>query len=128
MLSQESYLTAIYVYTGAAVLMLVCLAWWLGRSWRAGWAAFAVLLAAALLLTPAYPRAGVDTMAPALIVAGFQLFTEGYEAALHALRPLGIACGIATVLSILLRFTLLRSKTGPAAPMKPASQPGSGPA
>jgi len=128
MLSQESYLTAIYVYTGAAGLMLLCLAWWLGRSWRAGWAAFAVLLAAALLLTPAYPRAGVDTMAPALIVAGFQLFTEGYEAALHALRPLGIACGIATVLSILLRFTLLRSKTGPAAPMKPASQPGSGPA
>lgn len=128
MLSQESYLTAIYVYTGAAGLMLVCLAWWLGRSWRAGWAAFAVLLAAALLLTPAYPKAGVDTMAPALIVAGFQLFTEGYEAALHALRPLGIACGIATVLSILLRFTLLRSKTGPAAPMKPASQPGSGPA
>ena len=27
-------------------------------------------------------------MAPALIVAGFQLFTEGYEAAQHALRPL----------------------------------------
>lgn len=128
MLSQESYLTAIYVYTGAAGLMLLCLAWWLGRSWRAGWAAFAVLLAAALLLTPAYPKAGVDTMAPALIVAGFQLFTEGYEAAQHALRPLGIACGIAMVLSILLRFTLLRSKTGPAAPMKPASQPGSGPA
>ena len=128
MLSQESYLTAIYVYTGAAGLMLLCLAWWLVRSWRAGWTAFAVLLAAALLLTPAYPRADVDTMAPALIVAGFQLFTEGYEAALHALRPLGIACGIAVVLSILLRFTLLRSKTRPAAPVKPASQPGSDPA
>lgn len=128
MLSQESYLTAIYAYTGAAGLMLLLLAWWLGRSWRPAWASFAVLLAAALLLTPAYPKAGVDTMAPALIVAGFQLFTEGYEAAQHALKPLAVACGIALVLSILLRVTLFRRKTAPAAPAKPASHPASGPA
>ena len=116
MLSEESYLTAIYAYTGAATLMLLCLAWWLGRSWRAGWAALAVLLAAALLLTPAYPKEGVSTMAPALIVAGFQLFTEGYEASLHALRPLGMACGLAVVLAILLRFSILRPRKTPAVP------------
>ena len=32
MLSEESYLTAIYVYLGAAGLILLCLVWWLGRS------------------------------------------------------------------------------------------------
>ena len=126
MLSEETYLMAIYVYTGAAALMLLCLAWWLGRSWRAGWAAFVVLLAAALLLTPAYPKAGVATMAPALIVAGFQLFTEGYEAAQHALRPLAIACSIAVVLSLLLRFTVFRGKTAAAPPKASSAQRGQG--
>ena len=77
MLSESSYLTAIYCYVGAAVVMLLYLAWWLGRHWRPGWVALVVLLAAALLLTPAYPRPDVDTMAPALIVAGFQMLTEG---------------------------------------------------
>ena len=116
MLSEESYLTALYAYTGAAALMLLCLAWWLGRSWRAGWAALAVLLAAALLLTPAYPKEGVSTMAPALIVAGFQLFTEGYEASLHALKPLAMACGLAVVLALLLRFSIFRPRKAPAVP------------
>ena len=113
MLSEESYLTAIYVYTGAAAMLLLCLAWWLGRSWRAGWVALVVLLAAALLLTPAYPKEGVSTMAPALIVAAFQLFTEGYEASLHALRPLGMACGLAVVLALLLRFSIFRPRNTP---------------
>ena len=116
MLSEESYLTAIYAYTGAAALLLLCLAWWLGRSWQAAWAALVVLLAAALLLTPAYPNEGVSTMAPALIVAGFQLFTAGYEASLHALRPLGVACGLAVVLAMLLRFSIFRPRKAPAVP------------
>ena len=39
MLTEASYMTAIYAYTGAAALMLLCLAWWLGRSWSAAWTA-----------------------------------------------------------------------------------------
>ncbi|MDZ7781786.1 MAG: hypothetical protein U5K56_02175 [Halioglobus sp.] len=112
MLDQTSYLFAIYVYVGAACLILVCLAWWLGRRWGAAWTAFAVLLAAALLLTPAYPRPGMDTMAPALIVAGFRFFTEGYDAAGHALRPLAFMCGGAVLMSLLLGLTLLRRRRG----------------
>ena len=63
-----------------------------------------------LLLTPAYPNAAADTLAPALVVAGFQLFTEGPEAAGHALRPLGAACLAALVLAILLRLTVFRRR------------------
>ena len=121
MLSESSYLTAIYVYVGAACVMLLYLAWWLGRHWRAGWVALVVLLGAALLLTPAYPKKGVDTLAPALIVASFQLLTDGYEAAEHALRPLGFMSALAVVLALLLGMTALRGR-GPRSgrPEKPA--------
>lgn len=111
MLSESSYLTAIYTYVGAAAIMLLYLAWWLGRHWRPGWVALAVLLAAALLLTPAYPRTDVDTMAPALIVAGFQMLTEGYEAAQHALRPLGFMSAVAVVLAFILWLLFLRGRS-----------------
>ena len=110
MLSESSYLTAIYTYVGSAAIMLVYLAWWLGRHWRPGWVALAVLLAAALLLTPAFPRTDVDTMAPALIVAGFQLLTDGYAAAEHALRPLGFMSAIAVVLAFILWLLFLRGR------------------
>jgi len=111
-LDETSYTAALLVYIGSATLILLCLAWWLGRRWRAGWAALAVLLSAALLLTPAYPKEGVHTMAPALVVVGFQFFTEGYEAAEHALRPLAAMCGAAVVLAVLLRLTLFRQRSG----------------
>jgi len=110
LLSESSYLTAIYTYVGSAVIMLVYLAWWLGRHWRPGWVALAVLLAAALLLTPAFPRTDVDTMAPALIVAGFQLLTDGYAAAEHALRPLGFMSAFAAVLAFILWLLFLRGR------------------
>jgi hypothetical protein len=110
MLSESSYLTAIYAYVGAASVMLLYLAWWLSRHWRPGWVALVVLLAAALLLTPAYPRDGVDTLAPALIVAGFQFLTYGYEAAQHALRPLAFMSGLAITVALLLRLTLFRGR------------------
>ena len=110
MLSESSYLSAIYVYVGAAALILLYLAWWLGRHWRPGWVALVVLLAAALLLTPAYPAEDADTMAPALIVAGFQLFTEGYNAAEHALRPLAFMSAAAVILAFLLWLLLLRGR------------------
>ena len=118
MLSESSYLMAIYVYTGAAFGLLICLAWWLGRHWRAGWVALVVLLAAALLLTPAYPKADVDTFAPALIVAGFQLFTEGYAAAEHALRPLAYMSALAVVIALLLWVTIFRRRGRAAQPQK----------
>lgn len=108
MLSDSSYLTAIYVYCGSAVMIILLLTWWLGRRWPNGFVAMLVLLAAALLLTPAYPREGVETLAPAFIVAVFQLLTEGLEAAQHALKPLAVTCGAAVVLALLLRLTLLR--------------------
>ena len=112
MLSESSYMTALYVYIGAALLIVLYLGWWLARHWSAGMTAFAVLLAAALLLTPAYPREGVDTFAPALVVAAFQWVTQDMAAAMHALRPLAFACAVATVLALLLRFTLLRRSAG----------------
>lgn len=123
MLSDESYMLAIYVYTGAAGLLLLCLMWWL-RKWSAGWASLVVLLSAALLLTPAYPKEGVATLAPALIVAGFQLFTDGYAAAQHALRPLGFMCGAAVVLALLLRLVFFRKRRSSKPTDPPAEAPG----
>ncbi len=108
MLSDSSYHIALAVYLGAAGLALLCMAWWLGRRWPNGWTALFVLLCAALLLTPAYPRAGVTTFAPALVVAVFQILTEGLDSARHALRPLGFMCALAVGLALLLRLTLLR--------------------
>ena len=110
MLSESSYLMAMYIYLGAASFMLLYLAWWLGRHWRAAWVAFTVLLCAALLLTPAYPKSGVETLAPALIVAAFQLLTEGYAAAEHALRPLAFMSAMAVAVALLLGLTVLRGR------------------
>jgi hypothetical protein len=110
MLTDNAYLTAIYVYVGSAIVLLLYLAWWLSRHWRPGWVTLVVLVAAALLLTPAYPKSGVSTMAPALIVAAFQVATEGVEAARHALRPLIFMSGLAVVFALLLSMTLFRRR------------------
>lgn len=110
MLNNSSYLTAIYVYVGAALVFIAYLGWWLGRHWRAGWVTLVVLLLAALLLTPAYPKAGVDTMAPALIVVAFQIMTTGVPGAVHALRPLVFMCGGAVVIALLLSMTVWRQR------------------
>jgi Ca2+/Na+ antiporter len=108
-LSESSYLTAIYVYCGAAIMLLLCLAWWFGRRWPNVWVALLILVTAALLLTPAYPREEVDTLAPALIVAGFQMATEGFESARHALKPLTYSCGFAILLALVFRLVFSRS-------------------
>ena len=110
MLSESSYLTALYVYIGAALALMLLLGWWLRRS--PGIALLAVLLCGALLLTPAYPRDGVETFAPALVVAVFQWVNEGMEAAMHALRPLAFLSLAAVVLALLLRLTLFRGRRG----------------
>lgn len=119
MLDESSYITAIYVYVGAACLALLCLLWWLRRSWRPGWLALFILVSAALLLTPAYPQPGVSTMAPALVVAAFQMLTEGVEAAQHALKPLGVMVAVAIALALLLRLTVFRRRAAPSADPAP---------
>ena len=122
MLTEASYHTAIYVYTGSALLALLLMAWWLRRRLSRGWRLFLVLAGAALLLTPAYPAEGVDTLAPALVVAAFQMLTDGVDSAMHALRPLGAMLALALVLTLLLRFTLLRGsgKVASEDPTEPA--------
>ncbi|MCB1678504.1 MAG: hypothetical protein KDI16_07455 [Halioglobus sp.] len=112
MLSNSSYLTGIYVYVGAACAVALCLGWWLGRRCSPTWGVLALLLAAALLLTPAYPAPQAATMAPALIVAVFQLLTVGYAGAEHALRLLGAMALVAlgTWLGLLLGRWLWRRR------------------
>jgi hypothetical protein len=112
MLSDSSYLTAMYTYLGAGCAFLVYLVLILKRNWQwqGGWVTLVVLIAAALLLTPAYPDASIETLAPALVVAIFEGLINGPEAAQHAIRPLAYMLGLALVLSILLRLTVFRRR------------------
>jgi len=109
-LSESSYLAAIYTYVGAASALLIYLAWILNRHWRGAWVALTVLLCAALLLTPAYPDAQVTTMAPALVVAVFEGLINGPEAAQHAIKPLVYMAGLALLIAILLGLTFFRKR------------------
>ena len=109
MLSESSYLTAIYWYTGASCIILIYMVWWLRRHWSSGAVALVVLLLAALMLTPAYPNPDVTTFAPALIVIVFEALINGPEAAQHALKPMGIMLGAAVALALLLRLLVFRA-------------------
>jgi len=126
MLSESSYLTALYCYVGAAIAFLLYMAWWLGRHWPPAAVAFATLVLAALLLTPAHPNGDVETYAPAFVVAVFETLTHGPEAAEHALRPLAATSLAALVLAILLRLTLLRPAPGVAKTRSPEPVSGQG--
>jgi hypothetical protein len=99
---------AIYAYLGAAGILILYVGWWLSRHWRPAWVTLVVLFMAALLLTPAYPAEGIDTMAPALVVFGFQFMTAGMEGATHALMPLQFMCGAAVVTTLLLWVLVFR--------------------
>jgi hypothetical protein len=98
-----------YTYVGASIALLLYLAWILNRHWRAAWVTLAILISAALLLTPAYPDAEVTTLAPALIVAIFEGLINGPEAARHATKPLTLMLGLAVFISVALRLTLFRA-------------------
>jgi len=111
-LNDQTYHVAMAAYLGAAVLALLLFAYWLRNSWRPAWIGLVVLCGAALLLTPAYPDAEVESFAPALIVAVFQWLTFDQAAAAHALRPLAFMLGAALVLSLLLGLTVLRHRGG----------------
>lgn len=112
MLSDSSYLTAMYTYLGAASAFLVYLALILRRNWRwrGAWVVLMVLIAAALLLTPAYPDANIKTLAPALVVAIFEGLINGPEAAQHAIRPLAYMLALALLLSCVLGLTVFRRR------------------
>lgn len=112
MLSDSSYLTAMYVYLGAGSAFLVYLVLILKRNWqwRGAWVTLVVLIAAALMLTPAYPDANIQTLAPALVVAIFEGLINGPEAAQHAIRPLTYTLALALLLSIVLRLTVFRRR------------------
>jgi len=116
-LTEQSYLIALYTYIAAALAFVLFLGWRASRYVGPGTVALLVLVAAALLLTPAYPKAGVTTFAPALIVAAFQWLTYGPDTVGHALRPLGLALAVAAVLATVLKLTLFRR------PRRRAQQP-----
>lgn len=110
MLDEASYMTAILVYVSAALLGILLLCIWLRRYLPLAWNVGLGLVLCALALTPAYPREGVDTMAPALVVIGFQFLTGGLASAMHAVRPLLFMCGGALLLALALRVTLFRKR------------------
>lgn len=108
MLTDESYQSAMWVYTGAAVLALLLFNFWMLRGRGLGLRFLLTLPLGALLLTPAYIAPGASTMAPAMVVLAFQWFSKGPEAAEHALNPLllftGVAFGVGVVLALVLRL------------------------
>ena len=48
MLTESTYLLGLYLYLGAAGILVLYTAWWSWRSWRPFWAALVVLIMAAL--------------------------------------------------------------------------------
>lgn len=97
MLTEESYQMAwmIYLAGGAGGLLCVHLWWFSGLGGRLRLTL--ALLLAVLIFTPTSSGEGVDTWAPAIVVGGFELLTDGPEAALKTLRPMGLLCLLALV-------------------------------
>lgn len=97
-LETGSYITALFSYGAAAVIALLVMVWWLLKlGWGRFWIALLFWLGAALLLTPAYATMQAETFAPAVLVAVFQSAFFGVDTAMHAIRPLGVALGVATL-------------------------------
>jgi len=113
MLTESAYHMALGVYLVSALLALGLLNLWLRRATHPGTRLWISLPLATLLLTPAYIAADAETMAPALVVAVFQGFSQGAEAAQHATRPLllftAAAFGIGLVAFLLNRWLRRRA-------------------
>jgi len=102
MLTAESYWLGMVLYAGAALVALAVLyRYWLGMlSLQTRRLLTGVL--AGLLLTPAYPTPGADTMAPALVVALFNLlFVDGWQSARTAFILLAVGGTTGAVLMAL---------------------------
>ncbi len=107
MLTESAYQLALIVYVTSALMALVLFNVWLLRRRSTALKVLLTLPLAALLLTPAYIQAGAETLAPALVVLGFQWLSQGAEAAEHALRPLLLFTGVAVGASGLLALILM---------------------
>lgn len=112
MLTESAYVSAIVVYVLSALVALWLFQRWLLRFLAASTRLLLVLPMAALLLTPAYTEPGADTMAPALVVGGFQLMTMGVEGATHAVRPLLLFTLSSLVLAVFL-WVITRRRAPP---------------
>ncbi len=102
MLTDESYQMAWMVYIGAGIAALVYFYFLLGPRLSAALRLGIVLILAALVLTPAHPAEDIATWAPAIFVSGFELLTNGPEAAARPFRSLLAAQGIAVALCLLI--------------------------
>ena len=102
MLTDASYLYAISTYLLSGFLLAFLLAYfsrnWLTPSLKAP--CFLIFLG--IFLVPAYPGDGIETMAPALVVAAFLAFTYDFDTASHAVRPLGLGLFFSCFISLLL--------------------------
>ena len=119
MLTPESYQNAWLAYIAATLAAIVILYLWVGpRLSHAARLACAALLAA-LALTPAHPAANMDSWAPAVVVAGFEMLTDGAEAAMRPLRSLFTAVAMVVAVSLLAWLILRSLRKGESAPPPP---------
>ena len=72
--------------------------------------AVVICVLGALFLTPVFPDENAETLAPALVVAGFQLFVYGYDEAENAIRALLSFAAAALLLSLILWAVFLRGR------------------
>jgi hypothetical protein len=113
MLTESAYRMALAVYLVSAILALGLLNLWILRAAHLGTRLWVSLPLATLLLTPAYIAVDAPTVAPALVVAVFQGFSQGAGAAEHATRPLllftAVAFGVGCVAFLLVSWLRRRA-------------------
>jgi hypothetical protein len=93
-LTSESYLLAWAVYVAATLTGLLIFYVWISSAMSRAAGLTLVLLLAVVALTPARPAADLSTWAPAIIVAAFDLMTDGVEAARQPLRSMLVASAL----------------------------------
>jgi hypothetical protein len=101
LLTADSYELAWMAYGAATLGALLILYLWFGGVMSRGLRLSLVLMLGALALTPAHPAPDVQSWAPAIVVAGFELLTSGVDAALRPLRSVLAAEAIVVALCLL---------------------------